>query len=205
MVRFPFLFWFYLFNLSGWLIVWPIFLLSTGCFIEYQGENKMLTILLEYACSCFFLLAIKLKGCVSYWNLGLIRFIVADKLFYFMYFFYCLKTFSCVCKVSKQKTSVCSVQKTILLVKEMGCCFSLNELRLKIIDLTALCENYSYLRPKGTITFTVDRKYVKNMLKKCYPCWYSTWWLVREYFSPLAYGNWTKRIFCSINKNAKKL
>ena len=41
----------------------------------------------------------------------------------------------------------------------MGCRFSLNEPRIKIIDLTALCENYSYLRPKGTITFSVDRKY----------------------------------------------
>ena len=41
----------------------------------------------------------------------------------------------------------------------MGCCFSLNEPRTKIIGLTAPCENYSYLRPKGTITFNVDRKY----------------------------------------------
>ena len=113
MVRFPFLFWFYLFNLSGWLIVWPIFLLSTWCSIQYQGKNKTSTILLEYACLCFFLLAIKSKGCVSDRNLGLTKFTVADKLFYFMYFFYCLKTFF-VCKVSKQKTRVCSVQKTIL-------------------------------------------------------------------------------------------
>ena len=89
-----------------------------------------------------------------------------------MYFSYCLKTFFCVCKVSKQKTSVCSVQKTILLVKEMGCCFSLNELRIKIIDLTAPCENYSYLRPKGTITFTVDRKYNVILVDTQLDCWF---------------------------------
>ena len=41
----------------------------------------------------------------------------------------------------------------------MGCCFSSNEPRIKIFDQTPACENYSYLRPEETITFSLDRKY----------------------------------------------
>ena len=41
----------------------------------------------------------------------------------------------------------------------MNCCFSLDGTRIKIIDLTAPWENYSYLKPKGIVTFSVDRKY----------------------------------------------
>ena len=205
MVRFPFLFWFYLFNLSGWLIVWPIFLLSTGCFIEYQRKNKTLTILLEYACLCFFLLAIKLKGCVSDQNLGLTRFIVADKLFYFMYFFDCLKTFFVCVKFQNKrhvfvlyKRQYCLCQKTTLLVKQIGCCFSVNECRIKIIDLTAPCKNYSYLRPKGTITFTVDRKYV-ILVDIQLDGWF------KNTFHLWPKETKQREFFCSINKNAKKL
>ena len=39
----------------------------------------------------------------------------------------------------------------------MGCCFSLNEPRTNIFDQTPARENY--LRPEGTIRFSVDRKY----------------------------------------------
>ena len=41
----------------------------------------------------------------------------------------------------------------------MGCCFSLNEPRKTFFDQTPAGENYSYLRPEGTITFSLDRKY----------------------------------------------
>ena len=41
----------------------------------------------------------------------------------------------------------------------MGCCFSCNEPRIKIIDETPEGENFDYFRPKGTITYTVDRTY----------------------------------------------
>lgn len=41
----------------------------------------------------------------------------------------------------------------------MGCCFSLNEPSIKFFDQTPPGENYSYLRPEGTLTFRLDGKY----------------------------------------------
>lgn len=41
----------------------------------------------------------------------------------------------------------------------MGCCFSLNEPSIKFFDQTPPGENYSYLRPEGTLTFCLDGKY----------------------------------------------
>ena len=40
----------------------------------------------------------------------------------------------------------------------MGCCFPSNEPRIKNFDQTPACENYSYIRPEETITFSLDKK-----------------------------------------------
>ena len=39
----------------------------------------------------------------------------------------------------------------------MGNCFSSNMSNIKIIDETLLGEQFDYLRPEGTITYTIDR------------------------------------------------
>ena len=41
----------------------------------------------------------------------------------------------------------------------MGNCFSSNIYNIKIIDETPLGEQLEYLRPEGTITYTIDRMY----------------------------------------------
>ena len=41
----------------------------------------------------------------------------------------------------------------------MGCCFSCNEPRIKIIREMPEGKNFDYLRQKGTITYTIDRTY----------------------------------------------
>ena len=41
----------------------------------------------------------------------------------------------------------------------MGNCFSSNTSNIKIIDQTPLGEQFDYLRPEGTITYTIDRMY----------------------------------------------
>ena len=41
----------------------------------------------------------------------------------------------------------------------MGCLFSRNEPKIKIFDLTTPCDDFEYLRPQGTITLSIYRKY----------------------------------------------
>ena len=41
----------------------------------------------------------------------------------------------------------------------MGCCFSSYKPRIKILDETTEGKNFDYLRPEGTITYTIDRTY----------------------------------------------
>ena len=41
----------------------------------------------------------------------------------------------------------------------MGNCFSSNTSNIKIIDETPLGEQFDYLGPEGTITYTIDRMY----------------------------------------------
>ena len=41
----------------------------------------------------------------------------------------------------------------------MGCLFSRNEPKIKIFDLTTPCDDFEYLRPQGTITLNIYRKY----------------------------------------------
>ena len=45
----------------------------------------------------------------------------------------------------------------IITLDIMGCCFSLNEPKTKILDQTPLGDDY--LRPEWTITFSIDRTY----------------------------------------------
>ena len=41
----------------------------------------------------------------------------------------------------------------------MGCCFSSNEPSIKIFDQIPAGKLFNYLRPEGTIIFSIDRKY----------------------------------------------
>ena len=41
----------------------------------------------------------------------------------------------------------------------MGNCFSSNTSNIKITDETPVGEQFDYLRPEGTITYTIDRMY----------------------------------------------
>ena len=39
----------------------------------------------------------------------------------------------------------------------MGCCFSFNKAKIKIIDETPEGENFNYSRSEGTITYSIER------------------------------------------------
>ena len=54
----------------------------------------------------------------------------------------------------------------------MGCCFSSNKPRIKILDQTPADENFDYLRPQGTITFTIDRMYDASLINIQFEGWY---------------------------------
>ena len=41
----------------------------------------------------------------------------------------------------------------------MGCFFSMNKPNIKVFDLTPPGDDFNYLRPEGTITLNIDRKY----------------------------------------------
>ena len=41
----------------------------------------------------------------------------------------------------------------------MGNCFSSSDSNIKIIDQTTPHERFDFLRPEGTITYTIDRMY----------------------------------------------
>ena len=45
----------------------------------------------------------------------------------------------------------------------MGCCFSHNEPKIKIIDETPKGWHFDCLRPKGIITYSIDRTYNKPL------------------------------------------
>ena len=47
----------------------------------------------------------------------------------------------------------------------MGCCVSCNEPRIKTIDETPERKNFDYLRPKGTITYTIDKNYNISLIE----------------------------------------
>ena len=59
----------------------------------------------------------------------------------------------------------------------MGCLFSKcisssEELKIKIIDSTPPGAAFNYLRPKGTISFSVDRKYKLPIFDISFEGWY---------------------------------
>ena len=56
----------------------------------------------------------------------------------------------------------------------MGCCFSCNEPRIKIIDETPEEENFDYLRPKGSITYAIDRTYNIPLIKLYFDGWFES-------------------------------
>ena len=56
----------------------------------------------------------------------------------------------------------------------MGCCFSCNEPRIKIIDETPEGENFDYLRPKVTITYTIDRTYNIPLIELYFNGWFES-------------------------------
>ena len=41
----------------------------------------------------------------------------------------------------------------------MGCCFACNEPRIEIIDETPEGKDFDYLKPKGTIIYSIDSTY----------------------------------------------
>ena len=56
----------------------------------------------------------------------------------------------------------------------MGSCFSSNEPRIKIIDEIPLGENFEYLRPKGTFTYTIDRTYDIPLIEIQFDVWFKS-------------------------------
>ena len=56
----------------------------------------------------------------------------------------------------------------------MGCCLSCNEPRIKIIDKMPEGENFDYLRPKGIITYTIDRTYDIPLIELYFDGWFES-------------------------------
>lgn len=56
----------------------------------------------------------------------------------------------------------------------MGCCFSSNNKKPKIviIDETAKGQEYEYLRPEGKITCSIDTTYDVPKIKTAFDGWY---------------------------------
>ena len=56
----------------------------------------------------------------------------------------------------------------------MGCCFSCNESRIKIIDETSEGKNFDCSRPKGTITYTIDRTSNIPLIELYFDGWFKS-------------------------------
>ena len=54
----------------------------------------------------------------------------------------------------------------------MGCLFSRNEPKIKIFDLKPPGNDFEYLRPQGTISFSIDRKYNVPLINIRFDGWY---------------------------------
>ena len=63
-------------------------------------------------------------------------------------------------------------QENFTLDTKMGCLFSRNELKIRIFDLTPAGDESEYLRPQGTITLTIDRKYNAPLMDIRFDGWY---------------------------------
>ena len=57
-------------------------------------------------------------------------------------------------------------------VKEIGCCFSLKESRIKIFDQTSPGEKFNYLRLEGLINFTISREYNVLLIEIQFEDWF---------------------------------
>ena len=56
----------------------------------------------------------------------------------------------------------------------MDCCFSSNKPRIKILDETTQGKNFDYLRPEGTITYTIDRTYNIHLNEIQFDGWFES-------------------------------
>ena len=54
----------------------------------------------------------------------------------------------------------------------MGCFFSMNKPNIKVFDLTPPGDDFNYLRPEGTITLSIDRKYQVSLIDIRFDGWY---------------------------------
>ena len=54
----------------------------------------------------------------------------------------------------------------------MGCCFSSNEPKIKIIDVTPEGSSFDYLTPNGTITYSIDRTYNIPLIELDFDGWF---------------------------------
>ena len=54
----------------------------------------------------------------------------------------------------------------------MGCCFSSNEPRIKIIDVTPEESSFDYLRLNGIITYLIDRTYNIPLIELDFDEWF---------------------------------
>ena len=68
-------------------------------------------------------------------------------------------------------------QENFTLDTKMGCLFSRNELKIRIFDLTPAGDESEYLRPQGTITLTIDRKYNAPLMDIRFDGWYKIVWV----------------------------
>ena len=56
----------------------------------------------------------------------------------------------------------------------MGCCFSYDEPRIEIIDETPEGKDFDYLRPKGTITYSIDSTYNIPLIEINFDGWFES-------------------------------
>ena len=62
--------------------------------------------------------------------------------------------------------------KRIYFRKKIGCFFSNSEPKTKLFDLAPPGDDFEYLRPQGTITFSIDRKYNVILVDIRFDGWY---------------------------------
>ena len=69
-------------------------------------------------------------------------------------------------------TGTCS-QKIFISDKKMGCfCSPNDEPEIKIFECVPAGDNFDYLRPQGTITLSIDRKYNILLVNIRFDGWY---------------------------------
>ena len=56
----------------------------------------------------------------------------------------------------------------------MGCCFSCNEPRIEIIDETPDRKDFDYLRPKRTVTYSIDSTYNISLIEVNFHDWFES-------------------------------